>query len=210
MPKHAGMTAHFLALWMALCFLAPPECFCIAGTQSASGGLTKAAALSCDAKVKALESYAGAPVKGKERITRISETEMNSYLAFILKPSFHPSLSSLTLRFEAGHIQGTARIDFDKLQFKSAQVLSGLMRAMLSGVHTLTVRGILVAKEGKAHFQLEEASFDTVTLPNFLVSEIISAVGRRQDPPFDPVKPNVMPYGIQKAEIHLQYILLYQ
>jgi len=42
------------------------------------------------------------------------------------------------------------------------------------------------------------------------VEEIISTVGKRQKPPFDPMQPSQMPYGIQKVETGQGYITVYQ
>jgi len=35
-------------------------------------------------------------------------------------------------------------------------------------------------------------------------------VGRKQDPPFDPMQPSKMPYEIQKVDVHSGYIVVYQ
>jgi hypothetical protein len=81
---------------------------------------------------------------------------------------------------------------------------------MISGVHKITAEGTLIAQNGKARFRLHEARFDENTLPNFLVEPIISAVGRRQTPPFDPLEPSEMPYHIDKVDLHHGYIVVYQ
>ena len=103
---------------------------------------------------------------------------------------------------EESKLQGVASIDFDSLAMNSKTVLTKLMTKMFSGIHTLAVRGKLVTAEGKARFELEEAHFDDSALPSFLVEEIISAVGRKQKPPFDPMQPSKLPYGIQTVELH--------
>ncbi len=79
----------------------------------------------------------------------------------------------------------------------NAKGLARLFARLLSGTHTLTMRGKLRTEAGKGSFMLEEARFDETTLPNFLVEEIISAVGSRQKPPFDPMQPSQMPYRIK-------------
>jgi hypothetical protein len=175
-----------------------------------SPGISKSAADSCDAKVKRLEAYDTAGNFSIHQTTQFSEAEWNSYLAITLKPNYHPSLKELILKFDEGRLQAVATIDFNHLNFSSTQFLSGLIRSLLTGIHALTVRGSLLSDAGKASFQLEEARFDTITLPNLLVVEIISAVGRRQDPPFDPTQPNNLPYHIIKAEVHQGYVLIYQ
>jgi len=169
--------------------------------------ISKAAADSCDAKVRLLEANAGT---GKRQTISLSEEEMNSYLALVIGPNYHPSLKSVLLRFNDGRVVAVATIDFDHLNFSSTQFLNGLIRSLLTGMHTLMVSGNAVSGEGKANFNLGEARIDTVALPNILVAEIISAVGRKQQPPFDPMQPTPLPYHIQKIDVRSRYIVLYQ
>jgi hypothetical protein len=168
--------------------------------------ISKAAADSCDAKVQLLEAYAGPGT----RQTSLSEEELNSYFALVASPHYHPSLKSVLLTFKDGRVVAVASIDFDRLNFSSTQFLNGLMRSLLTGVHTLMVSGDAVSGKGKANFNLEESRFDAVALPNLLVSEIISTVGLKQKPPFDPMQPSALPYHIQKIDVRSGYIVLYQ
>ena len=163
--------------------------------------ISKAASDSCSAKLKRLEEAANTPGANKQT-AEFSEIEINSYLAFELSQYYHPSLKSLLITIEESKLQGLATIDFDSLAMNSKTTVTKLMTKMFSGVHTLAARGKLVAADGKGSFQLEEARFDDSTLPNFLVEEIISAVGRKQKPPFDPLQPSTLPYGIQSVELH--------
>ncbi len=181
-----------------------------AQNQAAAPGITRAAAATCDAKVKRMEAYADNPGKAGALETKLSEAELNSYLAVDLSPSFHPCLKSIVLKFQEGHLQAVASIDFDRLQLNSTQLVSGLIRKMLTGVHTLTVAGKLISDAGKASFSLDQAQFDSITLPNILVSEIISAVGRKQNPPFDPMQPTELPFHIQRVDVHTGYLLIVQ
>lgn len=169
--------------------------------------ISKAAADRCAAKIRLLEAYAG---PGTRQTISLSEEEMNSYLALVVGPNYHPSLKSVLLTFNDGRVVAVASIDFDRLNFSSTQFLNGLMRSLLTGVHTLMVSGDAVSGKGKANFNLEESRFDAVALPNLLVSEIISTVGLKQKPPFDPMQPSALPYHIQKVDVRSGYIVLYQ
>jgi hypothetical protein len=172
--------------------------------------ISKAAAESCAAKLKRLEGFAAGSSRTKKQTTEFSENEINSYLALELSKNYHPSLKSLVIVLEESKLQGVASIDFDSLAMNSKTFLTKIMTRMFSGVHTLLVRGKLVTAEGKARFQLEEASFDDSALPNFLVEEIITAVGRKQKPPFDPMQPSKLPYDIQSVELHPGRALVHQ
>ncbi len=175
-----------------------------------AAGISKAAASACDAKVNRMEAYADNPGKAGTLETRLSEAELNSYLAIDLSPSYHPCLKSIVFKFQEGHLQAVASIDFDRLQLNTTQLVSGIIRTMLTGTHTLTVAGKLVSDAGKATFSLDQAQFDSITFPNVLVSQIISAVGRKQNPPIDPMQPTDLPFHIQKVDVHPGYLLIIQ
>ncbi len=179
-------------------------------TSGSGSGISRAAAQSCDAKVSRMEAFDASSEKGNSLNTRLTENELNSYLAIVLSPNYHPCLKSIQLKFDEGRLQAAARIDFDRLELGNSPLVSGLARKMLSGVHELKVSGSLISSSGKASFKLGEASFDGVALPNVLVTEIISAVGRKQNPPFDPMQPSPLPYHIQKVDVHTGFIMIYQ
>jgi hypothetical protein len=175
--------------------------------------ISKAAADSCDAKIRHLETYAATSIPAAnvgKRATRLSENELNSYFDLVLRPQYHPCLKSLRFKISEVRVQAFASIDFDRLEMKNAQFLTGLIRRMLSGVHSMTVMGGIISGNGKANFSLDEARFDSLTLPNLLISEIISAVGRKQTPPLDPMQPSTLPYQIQKVDLHSGFIQVYQ
>jgi hypothetical protein len=171
---------------------------------------SKPAAESCRTKFGNLEENAakGKPLRNEP--VRVSQDEINSYLALDLSSNYHPCLKSLVIAFEEDKLQGIASIDFDRLETSSSKLMPKLLSFMFSGIHTLSARGKLANKGGKANFQLEQARFDSSTLPNSLVEEIITMVGRKQTPPFDPLKPSQLPYNIQSIDIHAGYALVYQ
>lgn len=173
-------------------------------------GVSKAAADSFGAKLKRLESYDAGARPARNQTTHFSEAEWNSYLALVLSANYHPCLRDMRLKFDEGRVRAEATIDFNKLNFNSTQMLNNLVRTMLTGVHSLAVAGSLNSGGGKASFQLAEARFDSLTLPNMLVAEILSAVGRKQQPPFDPTQPNDLPYHIQRVEVRTGSVVVYQ
>lgn len=179
-------------------------------TSDSSQGISRAAADSCSAKVKKLEEFETNTDPGKKQTTRFTQEELNSYLALDLSSKYGPGLKSLMLTLEEAKLKGDAAIDFDHLGMRTSKLLARIMIAMFSGTHTLSARGKIIAQDGKANFQLEEARYDNTSLPNFLVEEIITAVGRKQRPPFDPMQPSQMPYRIERVELHAGYILVYQ
>ncbi len=180
-----------------------------AGSESNSG-ISRVAADRCSEKFKKIEDFAALKKPGRNKTTRISQEEINSYLALDLKSKYHPSLKSFSAAFEEEKLQGFASIDFDRLGGPSSGSLQKMIGVLFSGTHTLRFRGRLIAQDGKAHFELEQAYFDDGELPRFLVEEIISAVGRRQNPPFDPLKPSKMPYEIERVDVRPGYVVIHQ
>jgi len=176
----------------------------------AGSGISKGAADECARKVKKLEEFAARTGNRGTQTTRISDVELNSYLAYQLSPKYHPSLKSLTVQLEPTRLQGVAIVDFDQLGMSSKKSVTRIIASLLTGKHTLTVHGKLIADGGRANFQLERSLFDDISLPNLLVEEIISTVGKRQKPPFDPMQPSQMPYGIHKVDMGQGCIVVYQ
>jgi hypothetical protein len=182
--------------------------------ESRNGGsppaISQAASAKCAMKFKEVEEFGKSPDPQKEKTTQFSQDEINSYLALELQPKFGQSLKVLQMQFKENSLQVAADIDFDSFGDKSAKLPERLLAATMTGVHKLTAAGRLHAKGGEAYFELLEARIDDNILPNFLVEEIISAVGRRQKPPFDPLQPSQMPYHIKSVDMHAGMIIVHQ
>jgi hypothetical protein len=181
-----------------------------AAAQTAAFVPSKAAAAECSSKLNELKTFPGKRKSGETQTTKLSENEINSYLALDLGARFHPCLKSLVTIFEENRLKATATIDFDRLGVAPSKLLPKLISLMFSGVHTIAADGQLVAKDGKAQFKMNQALFDESALPKPLIEGIISAVGRKQNPPFDPLQPSEMPYEINKVDVHPGYIIVYQ
>lgn len=206
-----GKHIHKIAGWSILVAFAFLPRIPLARSQDPSGpGITREAAENCARKVQRLQDNAArteGPVKQEIRIT---QNELNSYFAYELSPKYHPSLRKISFEIEEGKLDCRAAVDFDRLEFSSAQFWAGLMGKLFSGVHTLSFRGGILSGAGRGQFQLEEARFDDTALPNGLVAEIITALCRRQSPPFDPMQPSEMPFAIKKVELHPGHIIVHQ
>ncbi len=193
-----------LAVGMTAASGAPPQ------AESPSPQISPRASAKCGKKIAELQGFAEDKGSLKNKTTRLTENEINSYLALELKSKYHPCLQNLQVTFEENKLKGVASIDFDKLSLNSTKTVARMLAKLLSGVHALSMEGKLEAAGGKANFVLAEARFDALVLPNFLVEEIITAVGKKQKPPFDPMQPSQMPYKIDKVEVHKGQITVFQ
>lgn len=198
----AALVCLALSSWSAA--KTPPE------TTKSAYAASRAAAGRCGAKLKALEDFAAQKKPKQKHTTQFSQDEINSYLALELSAKYHPSLKSLVITLEENKIQATGTIDFDRLGSSSTKLLPKIINLLFSGIRTLTADGQLIAASYKAHFVLHQARFDGATLPKYLVEQIITAVGRKQNPPFDPLKPSELFYEIEKAEVHKGCVIVYQ
>jgi hypothetical protein len=171
--------------------------------------ISKAAANRCDAKIAELER---AKPKGKSQIKSLqfTEEEVNSYLALVSSSQYHPCLRRFEVFFEEKRLKAAANIDFDRLQATSTRFFPKLFSFLFSGSHEMSAQGQLISGGGKGYFVLDEALFDTHSLPKAFVKEIITMVGRKQKPPFDPLSPSALPYGISKVDVHQGYIVVDQ
>jgi hypothetical protein len=180
------------------------------GESDDAASISSAAAERCRIKLIRLEDFVTLEKPGGKQTTRFSDEEVNSYLAQDLSSEYHPSLKSIETAFEKNTLQVVATVDFDRLGIESTRLLSKMANLLFSGTHKITARGKLQSGNGEAYFELEKALFDNTALPNFLVESILTAVGKKQDPPFDPMQPGEMPYKIDKVDVHPGYIIVYQ
>jgi hypothetical protein len=172
--------------------------------------ITRAASDACSIKVKKIQEFETGQGGPRTQTTSFTQTELNSYLAWELSPKYHPSLKKLEIHLQQGKVAGIATLDFDQLGMGARGVLGKAMASLFSGVHRLHARGPVRATGGQAYFVLEEARFDDTRIPNFLVEEVITAVGRKQKPPFDPMKPSRMPYQIDRVDLQPGKMLVHQ
>jgi hypothetical protein len=208
--RFAIARSRVMTFWLLGLFLSCGLAIAQTASDLSPFAASKTAAERCSSKIKKLEDFSDKRKPDERLATRFSEEEIDSYLALDLSPKYHPSLKSLRVFFEENRLRAIATIDFDRLGETSTRFLSKLISLMLSGTHTISARGRLVSGNGSAYFDLEEAHFDGRTLPKSLVEEIITVVGQKQNPPFDPLRPSTLPYKIEKIDVHSGYIIVYQ
>jgi hypothetical protein len=171
---------------------------------------SKEAAARCSAKLKKLEDFMTQKKKSRQQKTQFTEQEVNAYLASNIGSKYHPSLKSLVVSFAEEEIQGTATVDFDLIDDASTKLFPKFLSLLFSGTHTISSQGKLISNEGKATFLLNQARFDNSTLPKNLIEGLITMIGKKQSPPFDPLKPSELPYKIERVDLKNGYIIVYQ
>jgi hypothetical protein len=134
-------------------------------------------------KVATIQQHADQDSKRPLR-TLVTETEVNSYLAFEAKEQIpvgvvQPSISIVG----TGRLSGRAVVDLDVV--RKAKNPTSLLDPMnyLTGRLLVTATGVLTTSNGVGHFSLESASVGSLPLPKFLLQEIVSYYSRTAEKP---------------------------
>lgn len=130
----------------------------------------------------------------------LSEEEINAYLEVKLRERERKEVEAFTVRLKQQSFVAVMKINMDEVQLKADSMTVQLFKALLSGHPTLEVEGRLQVKNGKGTYSVERARLNDIPVPAPLVNLILSAVGKKQNPPFDPTEPFEMPYGITSVD----------
>jgi hypothetical protein len=140
----------------------------------------------------------------KPKITPVSESEVNSYLAFNIRDKIPRGLAQPEISM-AGNGSLTGRVLVDMDEFKRGRDTQDFMDPLnyISGQVPVTARGVLRAENGKGRFQLASAELMGVTLPRQLVQELVGYFSRTAENPrgFDLDAPFDLPAKIRRIEI---------
>jgi hypothetical protein len=178
--------------------------------ESRSSSPSESAAERYRQKLKQIEDFAEQKSVDKSQTIQFSEIEFNSYILLNAASKYRSCLKSFELDFMEDMLGGAALVDFDCLKETSSKSLPPLLARLFTGKHRITVRGTLATDDWKGSISLLEARLDDNTLPNILVEELISVICKRQEPPFDPLQPTPLPYGIRRVTVRPGRVTVYQ
>ena len=148
----------------------------------------------------------GSASAAQSKKTPVSESEVNSYLAFNLRDKIPKGLSQPQITtLGNGALGGRVLLDLDEFN-RNRRSQGGLMDplAYLSGKVPVTARGVLRAADGRGRFYLESTEIYGVNLPKPLVQEMVSYFSRTQENPggFDIDAPFELPAKIRAIVIN--------
>jgi hypothetical protein len=148
----------------------------------------------------------GAAPAAQSKKTPVSESEVNSYLAFNVRDKIPKGLSQPQITIAGGGaLAGRVLMDLDEFN-RNRRPQGGLMDplAYLSGKVPVAARGVLRAEDGRGRFYLESAEIYGVKLPKPLVQEMVSYFSRTPDDPggFDIDAPFDLPAKIRAIAIN--------
>lgn len=142
------------------------------------------------------------PVRPKK--TRVTENELNSYLAINARDKIHPGLTQpeITMIGE-GWLAGRGLVDLD--EFKRHRSSQGFLDPLnyLSGKVPVTARGHLRANGAKGQFTLESAHIHGISLPKPILQELVTYFTRSPGLPggLDMDKPFDLPAKIREIMV---------
>ena len=128
---------------------------------------------------------------------QVTEEELNAYLSAQLHQQHQKAVESIVLLLKEGTFLTRVEVNVDELQFPVDDVMTGYLRLLLKGIQTLEIEGTLEAEKGLATYRVQEARLSGIPIPARLVNYLMSSLGKKNNPPFDPTQPFEMPYGIQ-------------
>jgi hypothetical protein len=142
--------------------------------EGAEPRLTREDAARLLAKVDALERNARA-ARPAALVTRVTECEVNSYLAFDAKSQLPAGFADPRITILPDlKLSGTAVIDLDAVRTER-QARSWLDPfSYLGGKVPVSVSGRLSSSNGSARFALERATVGGVTVPKVLVQQLVT------------------------------------
>ena len=134
-------------------------------------------------KIATINERAGKPSTVARRIT-ITESEVNSYLAFELREQTPVGVVDPTVNAVGpGRLSGRAIVDLDAVRKQKAP--TSLLDPMnyLMGRLAVTAVGRLKTADGVGRFELESSSVGSIPIPKILLQEIISYYSRSPEKP---------------------------
>ncbi len=138
----------------------------------------------------------------KEKRTYIlTEPDLNAFLAAKIKERPRKDVESMRVEMKDAIFTTFLKVDLDQVDIKGDSMTKSLLKALLRGKQTIEFDGRLKTDNGKGTYEVERATLNGMPLPPSLVNSILSAVGRQQDPPFDPMEPFDLPYGIKTVTV---------
>lgn len=145
------------------------------------------------------ENYSSGRVPSRSYI--LTEPEINAYLEVELRRQERKEVETFLVQLKTAVLVSFLTVNMDEIEVKGDSMTLHLFKALLKGRAHLEVEGELSAENGKGAYSVRSARLNDLPVPASLVNLILSAVGKRQDPPFDPTQPFDLPYGIESIRI---------
>jgi hypothetical protein len=184
--------------WVVLLVLA------VCGVSPVTAELVREAGDRLQRKIDAIAQN-GASNPGHAMKTTMTESEVNSYLAFNVKDRIPEGLSNPQIHMlDKGQLSGRIVADIDA--FNRSRQSGGFLDPLsyISGQVPVTARGTLRASGGKGQFHLASAELMGFPLPKPILQELVSFFTRTRENPagFNLDEPFNLPAKIREVIIN--------
>lgn len=184
----------------------------VCGATPVAAQLAKEAGDRLQRKIDAIAQN-GAANPGHAMKTTMTESEVNSYLAFNVKDRIPKGLNNPEIRMlDKGQLSGRVVVDIDA--FNRSRQNNGFMDPLsyISGQVPVTARGTLRASGGKGQFQLASAELMGFPLPKPILQELVSFFTRTRENPagFNLDAPFNLPARIREVIVNRAEALVIQ
>jgi hypothetical protein len=145
--------------------------------------LNRQDAVSFQAKLARIETFAAAARAARGQTIQLTDAEVNAYLRYsnavqIPVGITEPMLSALG----EGRVSGRAIVDLDAVRTSRQRAWTDPL-GYVSGKLPITASGTLTTANGVGRFQLESAELSGVTIPKSVLQELLSYYSRTPDTP---------------------------
>jgi hypothetical protein len=100
---------------------------------------------------------------------------------------------------DRGAFHTTARINMNDVKLEGFAFR--MFKSVLYGTQTLEADGLLTAQNGKARYEVQKASFNSIWVPAWLVNSVIGYLGSKQPPNIDITEEFQIPYEVKEIRI---------
>src|SRR5688572_33151539 len=164
-------------------------------TVAAEAEVSERIAKALEAKIDLIQNSGAAEGRKPEEM-EVLETELESYVLFILKEDIPAKLETFDVQLGPGTVAADTR-----MTFSPNGTGNPLIDVVIAGTHDLFVKGSLAAANGKGKFVLEQVRLDGIPVPNILIESLISRYVKPKYPDVDLNEPFEMPWGIDALTI---------
>ncbi len=191
------MRRSLLALGLFLVALTAPNAW------SGQAALSRGDADVFQRKLLTIAQNGTRPARGASRVTTVSEREINAYLRFLAAPDIPAGVVEPRLWILGdGRVAGRALVDLDAVRTQKSRGWTD-PAGYLTGRLPVQVTGFLTTRNGIARFTLESADVSGISVPKFVLQEVVTYYTRTPEQPNgigldDPFE---LPAGIREIQV---------
>jgi hypothetical protein len=136
----------------------------------------------------------------RSRSYELVEEDLNAYLQLEARKHPKTGLKSLSAELRPDNaFTVQARIDPEKVDLESSYL--SYLQMLFKEDLAVELEGVLHTANGSGTYSVTGAAINGITVPANVVQQLLSAVGKRFDPPFDPAAGFALEYDIDRIEI---------